>query len=303
MWIFLCILFAGLVMLLTIQYAIDIKRAYERLDRYRAKAINTSFGKMSYLDEGFGEPILLSHGIFGGYDQAFTSLHGLVGNDFRKLAPSRFGYPGSGLPSEPTPQNQAKAFLDLLDHLHIKKAYIIATSAGGAAAISFAIKYPHRLKGLILLSSGVPCMKKTREEITVRMGPPALLVNDFPMWLSIKFFGFVFKSMFASDVSRSFYDTMLPVKPRKNGIKADEEITNVDMDIHFDGYEVEKISVPVLVIHAKNDPMAMYETVQKFIDRTHAKASIFETGGHLITGHGNAVSSAIKEFVKETCEP
>ena len=300
MWTFLLILFAALAAFLIIQYSADIRKAYGRLDRYHAKVLDTSYGKMSYLDEGSGEAVLLSHGIFGGYDQALSSLSGLLGNGCRKIAPSRFGYPGSDLPSEPTPQNQAKAFLELLDHLHIQKAYIISTSAGGAAGISFAIQFPERIKGLILLSSGVPGAKKTRKEISGITGPPAPLLNDFPMWLSIRYFGFVFRAMFASEVDRSFYDTMLPVKPRKSGIKADEEITNVDMDIHYGDYEVEKISNPVLVIHAKNDPMAKYEAVQRFMERTHAKAAVFETGGHLITGHGNAVSTAIKEFMKET---
>jgi pimeloyl-ACP methyl ester carboxylesterase len=300
MWTFLLILFAALIIVMAIQYFADIRKAYERLERFHAKAVNTSFGKMSYLDEGSGDAVLLSHGIFGGYDQAFASLKGLMGSDCRKIAPSRFGYPGSDLPYEPTPQNQAKAFAELLDSLHIQKAYVITTSAGGAAGISFALNYPERLKGLILLSSGVPGAKKTREQITGKMGPPAPLLNEFPMWLSIKYFGFVFKAMFASDIDRSFYDTMLPVQPRLNGIRVDEEITNVDMDIRFEDYEVEKTQVPMLVIHAKDDPMAKYESVQRFIDRTHAKSAVFETGGHLITGHANAVSAAIREFMKET---
>jgi pimeloyl-ACP methyl ester carboxylesterase len=300
MWILVPVLLAALALLLAMQYAADIRKAYDRLDRFHAKTVETSFGQMSYLEEGSGEAVLLSHGIFGGYDQAMTSLNGLIGSGCRKIAPSRFGYPGSDLPSEPTPRNQAKAFAELLDNLHIDKTYVITTSAGGAAGISFAINHPEHLKGLILLSSGVPGAKKTREEITERMGPPAPLLNDFPMWLSIRFFGFVFKAMFASDVSHSFYDTMLPVQPRKSGIKADEEITNVDMDIHYDDYDAGKISAPILVIHAKDDPMAKYEIVQGFIGRTHAQTALFETGGHLITGHGNAVSTAIMEFMKET---
>lgn len=58
------------------------------------------------MDQGTGETILISHGIFGGYDQAYVSLKSLVGEDYRKIAPSRFGYPGSDLPSQPTPKNQ-----------------------------------------------------------------------------------------------------------------------------------------------------------------------------------------------------
>jgi hypothetical protein len=73
------------------------------------------------MDEGTGETILISHGIFGGYDQAYVSLKSLVGDDFRKIAPSRFCYPGSDVPSQPIPENQAKAFLNLLNQLGIKK--------------------------------------------------------------------------------------------------------------------------------------------------------------------------------------
>lgn len=300
MWAYILGILFILATVVAIQYKIDINSAYKRLNNYDINTIYTDYGKMSYMDEGTGETIILSHGIFGGYDQAYVSLKSLVGDHYRKITPSRFGYPGSDLPSQPTPENQAKAFLNLLDQLGIQKTYIITTSAGGAAGIMFAIKYPDRVKGLILLSSGVPTAKKTREEIKGMMGPPAPLVNDFPMWFSTKYFGFVFKSMFASEIDKSLYDTMLPVEPRKKGIKADETITNIDMDINFDDYKIEKITTPILVVHAKDDPMVKYEGIEKFMARTNAKTAVFQTGGHLITGHGDAVSIAIKEFIEKT---
>ena len=72
------------------------------------------------------------------------------------------------------------------------------------------------------------------------------------------------------------------------------------MDINFDDYKVEKITAPILVVQSKDDPMVKYEDTKKIIARTNAKTAIFETGGHLITGHGNAVSTKIKEFIEET---
>ena len=84
-----------LLAIAAIQYRIDITNAYKRLDKYDLKAAYSSFGRMSYIDEGTGQAILISHGIFGGYDQAYVSLKRLVGADYRKISPSRFGYPGS----------------------------------------------------------------------------------------------------------------------------------------------------------------------------------------------------------------
>lgn len=300
MWVYVLGLLVVLAAIITTQYRIDINAAYKRLKKYDVKVVSSSLGKISYMDEGTGEAILISHGIFGGYDQAYVSLKTLVSADFRKIAPSRFGYPGSDVPPNPTPRNQAKAFLDLLNQLGIEKAYVISTSAGGAAGIMFASSYPERVKGLILLSSGVPTYKKSREEITGMMGPPAVFVNDFPIWFVTKYFGFVFRAMFASEIDKSLYETMLPVVPRKKGIKIDETITNLDMDLNYDDYEVERITAPVLVVHAKDDPMAKYDSVERFIARIHAKTAVFETGGHLITGHGDAVSVAIKKFIDET---
>ena len=188
MWVYILGILLILSAAVAIQYRIDINNAYKRLNNYDIKTACSNFGKMSYIDEGTGEAILISHGIFGGYDQAYASLKSLVGDDF--------------------------------------------------------------------------------------------------------------KSMFASEIDKSLYETMLPAAPRKKGIKIDESITNIDMDINFDDYEVEKITAPVLVVHAKDDPMAKYENTEKFIARTNAKTAVFETGGQLITGHGDAVSIAIKEFIE-----
>ncbi|WP_311406841.1 alpha/beta fold hydrolase, partial [Liquorilactobacillus uvarum] len=156
----LIILLVILGFIIVHQYHKDIKTAYKRLESYNIKTMATKFGIMSYVDEGKGEVILISHGIFGGYDQGSTSLNQVVGEQYRKVSISRFGYPGSKLPNNPTPKNQAKVFIEILDELGIKQAYILATSAGGAAGFQFALTYPDRSKGLILLSSSVPDKKR-----------------------------------------------------------------------------------------------------------------------------------------------
>lgn len=284
------------------QYHKDIKTAYKRLESYNIKTMATKFGIMSYVDEGKGEVILISHGIFGGYDQGSTSLNQVVGEQYRKVSISRFGYPGSKLPNNPTPKNQAKVFIEILDELGIKQAYILATSAGGAAGFQFALTYPDRSKGLILLSSSVPDKKRNTDEVKAlgTVGPPKLLINDFFMWFFTKYFGFIFNSMMGADVNKNdLFKTMLPVKPRKQGILADTKITNMDMLSHYEKYTIERLEIPILVIHAKDDPMAKYENVENLLIRVKAEAAIFETGGHTIDGHADQVKRAIRRFVEK----
>jgi pimeloyl-ACP methyl ester carboxylesterase len=298
--IFLIIIMAFSII---IQYHSDIKTAYKRLEDYDIKTIETEFGMMTYVDEGTGEAVLISHGIFGGYDQGFVSLNQVTGINYRKISISRFGYPGSELPRNPTPENQAKVFNKLLDELGIEQAYILATSAGGGAGLRFALNYPERVKGLILLSSGVPDKQRSTKEIKKlgMMGPPEFLVNDFPMWFSMKYFGFIFNSMMGSKVNSStLFETMLPVSPRRQGIIMDTGITNIDMTLHYDEYPIEKLKSPVLVIHAKDDPMAEYENIEKLLARIEAETAIFETGGHTIDGNDGEVNKAIEKFIDKT---
>jgi pimeloyl-ACP methyl ester carboxylesterase len=294
------IIMSGLILHSCFSYSKIIKESYKKLETYNVKTIDTEYGIMSYVDEGSGETIIISHGIFGGYDQGYKNLYSIFGENYRRISVSRFGYPGSNLPKEPTPKNQAKVFLNLLNELQIDKVFIIATSAGGAAGIRFALDYPDRVKGLILLSSGVPSIPMTKKEIGMS-GPPNFILNDKLMLFFTRNFRGIFYSMFGSkNVGDEVFDDLLPVKPRKQGIIADSEITNIDMAVNYYDYPVENLKMPVLIVHAKDDPMAKYENIEYFLKRVNAETQIFPDGGHLIIGHD--VSEGIINFVEKNCK-
>ena len=278
-------------------YSKTINNSWQKLETYNVKTFDTEYGTMSFVDEGFGETIIVSHGIFGGYDQGYDNLYGIFGGNYRKIAVSRFGYPGSDLPKEPTPGNQARVFLELINELQIDKVFLLAASAGGAAGIRFALDYPDRLKGLILLSAAVPSIPMTKKEVGMS-GPPKIILNDRLMLFSIRNFKGIFYSMFGSkNVPKEVFDNMLPVKPRKYGIINDTEITNIDMAVNFDSYPVENLNIPVLVISAMDDPMVKHEDVEYFLKRVNAETVIYPDGGHLIIGHD--ITEVIIDFIEK----
>src|SRR5689334_11595528 len=53
----------------------------------------TKAGPIEYAEQGEGEPLLVVHGAGGGYDQGLLLARDL-GDGFRVIAPSRFGYLG-----------------------------------------------------------------------------------------------------------------------------------------------------------------------------------------------------------------
>ncbi len=272
------------------------KEANLRFENYqeKSKSVQTSYGKITYIDEGQGPAILSIHGICGGYDQGFDTLENETEN-FRVIAPSRFGYPGTDLPKNRTItiDDQCEAYCQLLDALVIDKVYLLATSAGGTSAIKMALNHPERVKGLILYSSGYPALEPPKKPVKFA-GPPAPFCNDFAMWMISP----LFKSIMG--MSKSVLKTIIPMKDRKAGILFDGKLTNTDAVNNPGNYDMSKITVPVLIFHTKDDKLANnLETVIQWSKKIpDCQLHIFEKGGHLIENDGVFISEKLREFVK-----
>jgi 2-hydroxy-6-oxonona-2,4-dienedioate hydrolase len=100
------------------------------------------FGAMEYATAGNGPPCLMIHGTGGGFDQGLAFAAPLADAGWTVIAPSRFGYLRSAFPADPSSENQADAFIDLMDELGIARAPVIGGSAGALSAMHFAIRHP-----------------------------------------------------------------------------------------------------------------------------------------------------------------
>ena len=283
-----------LVVTITIKYNIALKKASERFETYQNKAqtFETSYGKITYIDEGEGEVILSCHGICGGYDQAYDTLSDKTDN-YRVIAPSRFGYPGSDVPENPSIDNQVETFVELLDSLNIDKVYVLGTSAGGASAIKFALLHPERTKGLILYCSGYPAIEMPDKEATY-VGPPSAICYDFPMW----FFSPLFRPLMGMDSDT--IELIMPLSDRHDGIVIDAKIANTDMDNHYEEYDMSKLSTPVLIVHAEDDKLADYDKASLWSAKIPACTFVScKTGGHLMTGNSDKINEAFNSFIHE----
>jgi len=87
------------------------KDAYIRLENDTTEIIDSEeFGSIQYkIINNDGIPVLIIHGIVGGYDQGIQTGISLLPNNQKILSISRFGYLESNIPKNPTPINQCKA--------------------------------------------------------------------------------------------------------------------------------------------------------------------------------------------------
>ncbi len=245
------------------------------------------------------------HGITGGVEQGQGLASTYLGPGYRLVLPSRFGYLGSSMPPDATPALQAEAFVQLLDTLGIARVFMLGNSAGGTAALHFAINHPERCRGLVLLSSNVP-------GDTAALPPrPAMLVvfgSDFVYWASVRLFARGMLGMFvpagileemgrektaalAGDIMRG----SLPISRRTRGVLFDMYTSNPSIN---GGLEYGRIASPTLIVHAVDDPAPPIEGARLLARSIRgAQLAEFGRGGHLLLGSEKEVQERIRTFI------
>lgn len=122
---------------------------------YPVKYLNANGGKIAYIDEGMGTPILLIHGLSTDL-LSFAPLYGdLIKNGYRVIALDLIGYGKSSKPEvNHSIEFYSKIVLDLMKKLSLNKAVLLGHSMGGAIALLVAGKNPQMVKSLVLLTPG-----------------------------------------------------------------------------------------------------------------------------------------------------
>lgn len=292
----------------SIRFSRDIGTARERLRGIDSQVLKTEYGDIEYRLAGDGdETVLISHGITGGVDQGEGLAGTYMNGGYRFLYVSRFGYLGSGMPGDATPQMQADAYDALLTHLGIESVYVLGNSAGGTAAFHFALDHGDRCEGLILLSSNMP---QTNEVLPPEPVIKAIFGSDFMYWWTVQSFDtmlfkmFMDSSLLASmsrEDRRRLRDTVLmpglPITERSDGVFYDMFVSNPSLTASPIRYE--DIAAPTLILHAADDPgipVASARGVAEKIDGAVLK--VFDEGGHLFVGHEGEIRTAIDGFIR-----
>lgn len=291
------------------RYRGDLARARTAARAGSLMAATTS-GPIEYAEQGSGAAMLSIHGAGGGFDQGLANATELIGDDFRVVAPSRFGYLRTPLPEDTLPAAQADAHAALLAALRIPRAIVVGVSAGARSALELAIRHPELVTVLILIVPGTYAPTSPVAIESSRGSKLAFwLVNagmDFAWWAAekmalavlIRFLGVrpeLFRAAPNSERDRvmQLVRSVQPLSLRFAGI-------NVDSTPGLHELPLERIIAPTLVVSARDDlfntaPAAEFAAA----GIPGARLTIYDTGGHLLVGRGPEVRALVQSFLAQ----
>ena len=82
---------AVLVIMIYARFRRDMRAARKRLRGDGSQVIETGCGPIEYATDGEGDPVLVVHGVFGGFDQGLVIARGNIGDRFHSIVSSRYG--------------------------------------------------------------------------------------------------------------------------------------------------------------------------------------------------------------------
>jgi pimeloyl-ACP methyl ester carboxylesterase len=212
--------------------------------------------RIYYEEHGEGTPLVLAYGIGGNADLWDVNVPALSARHRLVLWEPR-GHARSGSPADPAKYSFARWVLDLksvLDHLRLRRAHVGGLSLGAGIATRFALRFPGRVRSLIVTNSssaaGLPLpveallMRARSIEVTLAKGMEAMA--EFAMAANPNVAARLALDPGAREEFYAYYRRLAPIG-YANSLRA-----LLAMD-HITG-ELSRIRVPVLLVGGDRDP-------------------------------------------------
>lgn len=273
-------------------------------------SITTTDGvEIYYKDWGSGQPIVFSHGWPLSADDWDTQMLFFLGHGYRVIAHDRRGHGRSSQTGDGHDMDHyADDLAALTTHLDLRDAVHVGHSTGGGEVVRYLARHGEsRVAKAALLSSVPPLMVRTEANLA---GQPKEAFDDLQAQLAAN------RSTFYRDLaSGPFYGFNRP------GVEASEAIVANwwrqgmmgGAKAHYDGIvafsqtdfteDLNKITVPVLVMHGDDDQIVPYADsgplTAKLLRNGHLKTYPGYPHG-MPTTHADTINGDLLDFIRQS---
>lgn len=234
-------------------------------------------------------PVLALHGTPGSAFVNFPYEDVFSESGLSMVSVSRPGYYQTPLFSGKTLEEQSTLYKLLLDELGIESLFLFGISGGGPSAIQFALDYPEKCKGVILVAAITHKISLASNESFVNK----LLSTEFVTWMAVQGMVNSFKDKETKEGMKTYLKNgFFPFKFTSQGSQND---VNNFKDLELD---LTALEVPVLLIHGtadKNVPSFFSEEAHKQIP--NSTLLLLDGIDHFDVVKNEKANRAIIEFV------
>ncbi|WP_421379145.1 alpha/beta fold hydrolase [Bacillus salacetis] len=250
--------------------------------------------ELAFKDHGEGQTVILLHGFCGSSDY-WEKVMPLL-DQYRVIAVDLRGHGGSGIPEGGySIEDMAKDVNYFMDQKQLKDVYMFGHSLGGYVTLSFAEKFPDKLKGFGLIhSTPLPDDEKAKDKRTES-------IKKIDSEGMESFINGLVPNLFNQDKIEELDDEINKAKEiGYNTSPAGAKETLKAMRSRGDLRTVVKNSgVPVLLVAGANDSVVHQEKTFA-ADGDHVKKVVLERSGHMgIYEEPEKLAMEIKSFITE----
>lgn len=188
----------------------------------------------------------------------------------------------------------AEAVHAVLKSLRLRKVIIVGHSMGGYVALALAEQHPKMIKGLCLMNSTSYADDEERKQLRARANK--MVQNNFENMVRMSFtnlFGEASRTKFKSEMKLALAEAL---NTTVQGYIAGQEGMRIrPKRIHV----LQKATYPKFIVIGKKDPVLDYDTSLKEAELINAKTAVFEDGHMSHIENKEALTNALKTFVKE----
>jgi pimeloyl-ACP methyl ester carboxylesterase len=228
--------------------------------------------QIHYQTKGSGPDVVLLHGVTSSLALWYGGVVTELASQYRVTAFDMRGHGRSEItPTGYTTRDMAGDLVGLMDHIGIASARLVGHSYGGCVAMHTALLHPERVDGVVLLDSGLACLRRLRT------------IDEWPGWKQmrgqLRKFGFsydMFKRLDAqedvSEIFRRSFSVPVQFGFRKGQLRGTPRLqklineTTVGRDFREIAGMTEdrlpEISVPVLALYGSTSP---YINIAKYL--------------------------------------
>lgn len=121
---------------------------------FKSNYIDLDAGRMHYIDEGEGSPLVMIHGT-PSWSFLYRNLIKVLRKKHRCIAIDMLGF---GLSDKPEnwsykPRAHAANFEQLMEHLQLKDVTLLVHDFGAPIGLAYAIQHPENVKNIVMLNS------------------------------------------------------------------------------------------------------------------------------------------------------